>query len=320
LSRTVLPILAAAVLATARADSVEYASSTSRGNAIRHGRGDAQGQPSFRSTVDLVTVPVTVTARDPLRRVSDLGTGDFRIFEDGVLQQVTVVSHEPQPVSLCILLDSSPSMASGRQALAISTIDTLIGDLGPDDEAALLFFAAKVRVVLPWTPARAIKPISWLQWHASLGTSLIDALKEALDLVGEARNPVPVIVIVSDGGELSSRMPLAKLVATRRQSETLVYGIHTDLPPTRRAPSVNRAFANFLPDLVGDSGGAIFHVTSPESGAAAARALLEELRSQYTLGYVPTRALDGTYRQLKVDASNPALAVRHRGGYLAVPH
>jgi VWFA-related protein len=307
-SRTVLPILAAAVLATPQVHSLGHVS-----------RG-AQGTPAFRSTLDLVTVPVTVTARDQMRRVSDLGPGDFRIFEDGVLQQVTVVSHEPQAVSLCILLDSSPSMASGRQALAIRTIDTLIGDLEQDDEAALLFFAAKVRVVLPWTAARAIKPISWLQWHASLGTSLIDALKEALDLVGQARNPVPVIVIVSDGGELSSRMPLAKLVATRRQSETLVYGFHTDLPPTRRAPAVNRAFANFLPELVGDSGGTIFHVTSPESGANAARALLEELRSQYTLGYAPSRPLDGTYRQLKVDASNPTLTVRHRGGYLAVPH
>lgn len=276
-------------------------------------------QPSFKTGVDLVTVPVTVTARDQNRRVGQLDVTDFRIFENGVLQDVSVVSHEPRPVSLCILLDSSPSMASGRQALAIRTIDTLLGAIGPDDEASLLFFASKVRVAMPWTRAGALRPVSWNQWRLSLGTALIDAMKEALSLVEQARNPVPVIVVVSDGGENASGTSLAKLVATRRQSETLVYGIDTQLPPSKTAPSVNRAFTDFLPDLVGDSGGTVYSVRSPEAGEASALALLQELRTQYTLGYVPRHPPDGKYRRLKVEIANRDLVVRHRGGYLAQP-
>ena len=274
-------------------------------------------QPLFKSAVDLVMVPVTLVGRDEVRPAGELSAGDFRIFEDGVPQDVTVVSHEPRPISLCILLDSSPSMASGRQALAIRTIDTLLANLTAHDEAALLFFASRVRTVFPWTRGNAIKPVSWIEWRVSLGTALLDALKEGLAMVEQASNPLPVILVVSDGGENASRTPLARLVATRRQSETSVYGIDTELPPSRLAPPVNRAFSNFLPDLVGDSGGTVYEVRSAEAGETAALALLEELRSQYTLGYVPKRAADGTFRTLKVETTARGYTVRHRAGYLA---
>jgi hypothetical protein len=99
----------------------------------------------------------------------------------------------------------------------------------------------------------------------------------------------------------------------------LIYGIQLDLPPSRYAPTVNRAFANFLPQVVGDSGGTILHVRTPDEGETVGLALLEELRSQYTLGYASRRGLDGSYRTLKVEAVDPNLTVRHRAGYLAAP-
>jgi VWFA-related protein len=276
-------------------------------------------QPLFRSGIDVVTVAVTVLPKDSTRRVGELGLGDFRLYEDGILQDVTVVSHEPRLLSLCVLLDSSPSMASGRQPLAIRAIDTLLKGLKPDDEASMYFFAARLRQVFPWTPAAQLKPVSWLQWRLALGTALIDALKEGLNQIDAAHNPLPVIVVVSDGGENVSRTPLSALVATRRQSETLIYGIHTDLPPSRYAPTVNRAFANFLPQVVGDSGGTILRARTPEEGEAVSVALLEELRSQYTLGFTSKRPPDSKYRTLKVEAVDPNLTVRHRAGYLATP-
>ena len=279
----------------------------------------AHTQPLFRSAIDLVTIPVTVTASDSTRRVGELGPADFRVYEEGVLQTVTVVSHEPRALSVCILLDSSPSMASGRQALATRAIDTMLKGLTAEDEASLFFFAAKVRTVFPWTPAPQLKPVSWLEWRLALGTALIDALKEALAHIEQAHNPLPVIVVVSDGGENASGTTLARLVATRRQSETLIYGIQTDLAPSRYAPLVNRAFANFLPQIVGDSGGTIHRAQTVEEAEIAALALLEELRSQYTLGFTPKHAPDGKYRALKVEAVDTTLTVRHRAGYRATP-
>ena len=276
-----------------------------------------QAQPAFRSSVDLVTVPVTVTAREESWRVGGLGPSDFRILEDGVLQELSLVSHEPRALSICILLDSSPSMASTRQRFAIRTVDTLLASLAPDDEATMVFFASKPRVAFPWTRGRDVRPVSWIEWRLSLGTALIDAMKEGLRLIEQASNPMPVVVIISDGGENASGTSLASLVATRRQSETMIYGIHTDLPPSKFAPPVNRAFTDFLPELVGNSGGTVYQVRSAEAGESAARAFLEELRSQYTLGFVPKRAPDGKYRTLKVESTNRNVVIRHRAGYLA---
>ena len=162
-------------------------------------------QPTFRAGVDLVTIPVVVTATDG-SRIGDLGPADFRLREDGVLQQVTVVNRNPRPVSVCILLDSSPSMA-GREAQATRAIDTILAKLNDDDEVALLMFASNVRVALPWTRARDARRFSWRPgWRLYLGTALLDAMKDALALVDGAANPLPVIVIVSDGGEMSSGM------------------------------------------------------------------------------------------------------------------
>lgn len=280
---------------------------------------EARGQAIFRSATDLVTVPAIVSGRGDTLDAGELGPSDFRVYEDGVLQHVVLVSREPRPLSVCILLDSSPSMASGRQPIAMRAVDTLLTGLTADDEATLLLFASTIRTLFPWTSAANLPPVSWLEWRLSLGTALVDALTAGLEQIDRAKNPLPVIVIVSDGVENASSRPISALVNTRRQSEALIYGIQTDLPPSRYAPPINRAFTNILPRLVAESGGTVARVQSPEAAETAARALLAELRSVYLIGYEPARAFDGKYRTIEVKAVNPRLVVRHRTGYLAAP-
>ncbi len=209
---------------------------------------------------------------------------------------------------------------AGRESLAIRAIDTLLKQLGDDDEVALLTFAYKVKVTVPWRRAGDMRTYSWLGWRLSLGTALIDALKEALAQVERAHNPLAVTVIVSDGGEMSSRTTLASLVSTRRQSETLVYGIETQWGPSKTATRLTQAFVvDYLPDLVGDSGGTIYRASDLATAEAAARTLLDELRSQYVVGYMPKKRLDGTYRRIRVESARDTLTLRHREGYVAQP-
>ena len=281
------------------------------------GAASPAAQPTFKAGVDLVTIPAVVTAKDG-STIGTLGPADFRLYEDGVLQPLALVNRDPRPLSVCILLDSSPSMA-GRETMATRAIDTMLAKLGDDDEVALLTFAHQVKVALPWTRARDTRKYSWYGWRLALGTALVDAMKEALALVDRASNPLPIVVIVSDGGEMTSNMKLATLVATRRQSETIVYAINTERAPSKYAPSVALRPVDFLPALVGDSGGRVYTAHDSKSAEVAAHALIDELRSQYTLGFAPTKAWDGKYRQIVVEAANPMLLVRHRAGYLANP-
>jgi hypothetical protein len=72
-------------------------------------------------------------------------------------------------------------------------------------------------------------------------------------------------------------------------------------------------------DLVGDSGGRIYRIATPSEVDKAADDLVEELRNQLSIAYMPSNPFDGKYRKLKVEAKPRGVSLRHRGGYLAMP-
>jgi len=281
----------------------------------------AQGPPAFRADVELVTVPLTVTHRDRNRTVGELAAADFRVFEDGVEQEVTLLDHARVPVSLCVVLDASNSMTVLRTRLARAAINATLGGLAEGDEAAVIGFSGLVNVALPWTPAGRIEPMRWHEWGQGDSTSLFDALQTALQVIDEVSNPRPVILLVSDGGENTSEISLRQIVTTRRQSETLVYAYRPREPVSTAPPDIAvwSRERDYLPELVGDSGGVIMEMRTSQTAEDAAWRFLDELDEQYTLGYVPKKPPDGKYRKLKVEARNKDLRVRHRGGYLAMP-
>lgn len=166
-------------------------------------------------------------------------------------------------------------------------------------------------------------------------TSLQDALRVALDQVATARNPKPVVLLITDGYENASKSSLRDVVTTRRQSETPVYafgiltpgsafsniggvsGIGTSSKP--RDEPMLAGDVDRLPGLVGDSGGVVYRIRGVLDPAVVAQSFINDLRFQYTLGYTPAKPLDGKYRRVKVETVKRGFRVRHRGGYLALP-
>ena len=89
--------------------------------------------------------------------------------------------------------------------------------------------------------------------------------------------------------------------------------------PTGGMPMAATPNLEVLPRLIGDSGGVEYRVLSGSDTATPARAFVDDLRFQYTLGYTPLKALDGKYRRVKIEVTERGFRVRHRGGYLALP-
>ena len=184
----------------------------------------------------------------------------------------------------------------------------------------MVFFAAKTRSVFPWTPALT-RSSRFVAGVAAVARHRPHRRAEGRPALRSSRPiiPLPVIVVVSDGGENASGTSLARLVATRRQSETLIYGMQTDLPPSRYAPPVNRAFSNFLPQLVGDSGGTVLHMRTPDEardrGAwRCSKSCGRNTRSASLSKWAARREVSDQSRW------KPRIAistVRHRAGYLA---
>lgn len=283
----------------------------------------------FRTGVDLVTIPIVVTGRGGAAIARDISAADFRVFEDGVEQTVTLLDRERLPTSVCVLLDSSMSMRGWKQRLATAALDHLFRRFQPEDEVSVVSVAASVRLAVPWTPAPRIPRVDWDRWRVGGTTPLFDALQLALQVMNHAVNPRAVVLIVSDGLDNSSRISLSQLATTRRQSETLVYAVRTQdlavpVAPSGRAlksdsSSASEAAQDVLDSLVGDSGGVVYDVAIPQRAEASARAFFDDLESQYVLGYVPKKPADGSYRRLKVEPIDPQWHVRHRGGYLSQP-
>lgn len=68
-----------------------------------------QAPQVYRAGADAVVLAVTVTTPAG-QHVPDLKAGDFQLFEDGVLQDITHFSINPEPISLSLLIDTSASM------------------------------------------------------------------------------------------------------------------------------------------------------------------------------------------------------------------
>ncbi len=288
----------------------------------------AARQPVFKSGVELIRIPVSLTQGDKPVEPGVLTAADFKVTEDGVAQPVALFERESLPLSICIVVDASGSMAVGSTTqFALAALRQVLTRLLPEDEVSIIAFAGHPVVVAPWTPAPDVAKLA-MKLEADGSTSLNDAVVAALQVITGAKNPRPVVLLITDGGENSSRTSLTEIVKTRRQSETQVYAFNVVTPaatqrPMLRGPGGDRITTSptlpVLPRLISDSGGFEYHVLTGSDTATLARAFVDDLRFQYTLGYTPLKPLDGKYRRVTIAVTKRGFRVRHRGGYLALP-
>ena len=151
---------------------------------------DAQApRPSFRASVDLVTVAAIV--RDEHGRlVRNLSKSDFEVIDTGKPQRIVEFRPEEQgPMSLALLFDVSGSMAvmrssKPRQAAA----DHVLAWLNPGvDEAALFSFDTQLQELQAFTsdvPMVLHKALDELEPYGA--TSLFDATAEAAESAARA--------------------------------------------------------------------------------------------------------------------------------------
>ena len=79
---------------------------------LRVRRRRAQQSPAFTSKIEAVRVDVLVT--DNGQPVRGLGPADFEIVDNGVPQQVELVSFDEIPLNVILALDMSDSVAGER--------------------------------------------------------------------------------------------------------------------------------------------------------------------------------------------------------------
>ena len=272
-------------------------------------------QDVFRTGIELVQMAVTVVDEDG-RLVGDLRRDDFEVFEDGVRQTLTDFTRERVPLSLGVVLDVSQSMFGQRIDDARLALDQFLVDrLDPGDEVFISVFNHTPRLVVPWTigPRQLRNKLQDVRPYG--GTSLYDAITDALPLFANREHQRAAMVLISDGSDTGSEADVRDVRRRLRRSPAFVYAIAIDAPDSR--PINDRVNPFALREITSESGGYTEVVRdSPELGPATTR-IAEELNHQYTLAYRPVGQADGSYRSIRVRIVGRDYRVRTRRGYVA---
>jgi VWFA-related protein len=250
--------------------------------------------------------------------VSGLGKDDFRVYEDGVLQQIKHFGHEDIPVTVGLVIDNSGSMRPKR-ADVIAAALAFAHSSNPQDQMFVVNFNEKVSFGLPdntpFTDQVAQLEGALARITASGETALYDAVAVALEHLKKGNRDKKVLIVISDGGDNASKHNLTQIMAMAGQPDVIIYTIGIfDEQDEDRNPRV-------LKQLAKDTGGEAFLPGSLKEVVPICERIAHDIRNQYTIAYVPTnRKRDGTYRVIEVKASTPGrgrLSVRTRAGYYA---
>lgn len=285
--------------------------------------GPAQEGPrppalSFGANVGVVRLDVTVVGSDG-RFVTDLREEAFELHEDGQRQVVASFLRRELPVSLVLLMDASNSVI-GRMPVAQEATKHFVSALRPDDEVRVVAFNDRVSVLQELTSDRAALREAIDAIAAGGATALYNALYSTFrslppaDSGGSPRRRV--IVLLSDGEDTASLVWEEQVLELVRRREATVHVIALGA----ESDASNRS-ARLLRLLSAESGGEVHHPGSIRDLDAVYGRIGDELRSQYTVGYVPSNpAQDGGWRRIELRVrGRKDLQVRHRTGYYAVP-
>jgi len=259
----------------------------------------------FASGVDLVEVYATVTGPGG-GAITGLAAGDFEIREDGALQTIAVLTSSDVPLAVALAFDHSASMAGRRLELAREAARAFLRGLRPSDQAMMIRVANEVEVLTPLGTDRAGAAEALAALTPWSTTRLHDAIIRALDLI-EPAGGRRALILLSDGVDRHSAATADEALDRARRADVLVYPV-----------AISASRSALFPALAALTGGRSFQVDDPRQLESALVSIANELRTQYLIGYVPSRPAQAgsrEWRSIEVTVARPGVRVRARNGY-----
>jgi VWFA-related protein len=279
-------------------------------------------QPTYKGSVDLVRVTATVTTDGGRRHIGGLSRADFVILDGGREQQIVAFSAERQPVSVVFLVDVSASMQGRAYDHARRALRAFVADhFQPADEALVCVFNTQTTCANRWSRDADALLNALLPIVPEGPTRLYDAVAFVLPLFQGARHPKQVLVILSDGHDVSSELSGGSVSAQLRQTDVMAYAIAFPSSQTRHLAAIPGKMPGEqvlnLPSLRGltnATGGTTFPVSEASRIGEAVGRIVRDFESQYLLGYLVPEGRPG-YRAIDVKLRERSYDVRARRGY-----
>lgn len=264
-----------------------------------------------------------ITVERGTRRARNLEREDFRVFDNGKAQEIVTFEGGDVPMAALVLVDASDSMHGSRLKAATAGAAAFVDGMQPLDQTQLMLFSDRILHQTPFTSFPEVLKAGLSGVEADGGTSLDDHLFIALERL-ESLQGRRVIILLSDGVDVSSLLRMEDVERVAKRSEALIYWIRPGgaarsgrIYSAWRDAEQHAAELDLLERMVERSGGRIVDVGSVREAKPAFEKILEELRQQYVIGYYPTQDLgDGAWHTVEVKVKGEGLKVRAREGYV----
>lgn len=276
-------------------------------------------QADFRADTRLVVLHASVVDNKG-NLVTNLPREAFKVYENGVEQQLRIFRREDIPISLGLVIDNSGSMRNKRQKVEAAAI-AMVKSSNRDDEVMVVNYNDEAYEDVPLTSDLKKMEEGLTRIDARGGTAMYDAISMTVDRLKEkGKRDKKVILLITDGNDNASITKLEDLVRKLSSGDTGVV-VHVigllEEEDRREARKAKRA----IEQIAMATGGLYYFPKDLAEVEKISQQVAEDIRSQYVLAYSPTiQELDGSFRQIKVIANGPNKpVVRTRSGYYARP-
>ena len=264
----------------------------------------APQSPAFSSKVEAVRVDVLVT--DNGQPIRGLGPADFEVLDNGVPQDVTLVSFDEVPLNVILALDMSDSVAGERLQQLRGAGSGLLAALKKNDQAALVAFSHAVQLGATLTTDVESVQAALAAAVSTGQTSLVDGTYAGI-MVGESDAGRGLLIVFSDGVDTSSWLHADAVLDTAKRADVVVYGVSV----------VSRLKPEFLREITSLTGGRMFEIEKTANLAATFLGILDEFRHRYLVSYTPKGVAKDGWHKLDVRLKNRRATIKARPGYLA---
>ncbi len=240
--------------------------------------------------VNLVMVDTTVKTKDG-QIMADLKKENFEVRDDGAVQKLEVFSRDELPLHVALVLDLSDSIGPFLGPLR-DAANTALAALKPSDEVALFTFATEAELRVPFTRDKAQIGQTINTFQAGGATNINDGIFVPSEyFVAERPNGRRVIILISDDvGTDAGGQGTHDIVTEAIAADVVLYNLK--IPGYNPASTIMAA--SMIPGLVNirkvmdQTGGEIFNVQDVAHLDEVFRALIERIKTRYTLGYYTT--------------------------------
>ncbi len=275
--------------------------------------------PTFHIQSNLVNLYVNVTDQSGAI-VGGLTKDDFRVAEDGRPQTIAIFERQSElPLSIMLAIDTSLSvrkdLSEEKRAAGHFARDLL----RQQDQMGLIEFATYVSQLVPFT--NDVKRIDrgLMQLKPGEATALYDAIYLGSQSLAPKQGR-KVLVVVSDGGNTTGDEDYPQALEQAQRGDVMIYAL-IDVPIEASAGR-DLGGEHALITLAESTGGKSFYVD--EGGLDKAfQKVSDDLRTQYLIGYYPTKQPPGqSFHRISVTVPRAATGVyniRCKTGYYSDP-